>query len=114
MQIVNTTKKTLVAQRGQMADTIGSRLIGLLNRRTLASDEALVLTDCRGIHMFFMRFAIDVIFLDRNQKVIRLVCGIKPFQVSPYIWNSYFAIEGSPGMIENSRTAVGDEIQFQE
>lgn len=51
------------------ADTFWSRLVGLLNRSTLALDEGLLLDPCASIHTFGMRFSIDVIFLDRAGRV---------------------------------------------
>ncbi|MCK5580871.1 MAG: DUF192 domain-containing protein [Candidatus Omnitrophica bacterium] len=97
-----------------MADTAVSRLVGLLNRKHLPQEEALVITDCRSIHMFFMRFAIDVIFADKNKKVVGLVKNIKPFFMSPYFFRAYYAIEASSGVIELSKTQLGDSIVFEE
>lgn len=97
-----------------MADTVISRLVGLLNREQIAEDEALVITQCRSIHMFFMRFAIDVIFLDRQKRVVGLVKGIRPFWMSPYFLKAFYAVEGAPGMIAGSGTQVGDIVDFVE
>jgi uncharacterized membrane protein (UPF0127 family) len=77
VRITNQTKNTLIAERAQLADTVVSRLVGLLNRVSLSQEEGLVITECRQIHMFFMRFAIDVIFVNKDNEV--LVRNIKPF-----------------------------------
>jgi len=97
-----------------MADTALSRMVGLLNQKTIGEDEALVITQCRSIHMFFMRFAIDVIFLDRQKRVVGLVKGIRPFRISPYFFKAFYAVEGAPGMIAGSGTQVGDILDFIE
>ena len=95
-----------------MADTAVSRLVGLLNRPSLAAGEGLVITQCRSIHMFFMRFSIDVIFVDRKDRVVGLVKNIAPFRLSPYFWNASYVIELPPGTIAASQTALGDEVRL--
>lgn len=112
MKIINTSQKTTICQNATIADTIVSRLVGLLDRKELVEDEGLVITHCRSIHMFFMRFAIDVIFIDKNSRVVGLVKGIKPFRISPYFFKASSAIEVLPGAIERSQTEVGDIINF--
>lgn len=114
MTILNSTRHTTVCTKTCFADTPGTRLVGLLNRTTISSDEALVITECRSIHMFFMRFAIDVIFADRNKKVVGIVKNIQPFFLSPYFFRAYYAIEGAAGMIEKSKTDLGDQLEFAE
>ena len=87
-----------------------SRLAGLLNRSGLGQEEALVITRCRGIHMFFMRFAIDVVFVDNRHIVIGLVKRIRPFRMSPYFFRASYAIELPEGTIDNTQTQLGDMI----
>lgn len=112
MKILNLTKNTVIATRVQKADTILSRMTGLLTRRAIAEDEALIITRCKSIHMFFMKFAIDVIFVDRKNTIAGIVEDIKPFALSPTFYKSNYAIEGPAGMIKRSRCAVGDLVQI--
>ncbi len=65
-----------------------------------------------SIHMFFMRFAIDVIFVDGQNRVIGLVERIKPFRMSPYFFRAKWAIELSAGTIEKTGVRQGDELEF--
>lgn len=88
-------------------------MVGLLSKKDLKKDEALVISRCQSIHMFFMRFAIDVIFADRNCKVVGIVRNIRPFQLSPIFFKSFFAIELRPGTIEETKTSLGDQLIFQ-
>ena len=113
MRIVNQTKNTLIAERAQLADTVMSRLVGLLNRSSLSPQEGLVITECRSIHMFFMRFAIDVIFVNRGNTVLGLVRNIKPFQLSPYFIRAHKAIELPVGVIDSSKTEKGDVLSLE-
>ncbi len=114
MQIANSTRHSLISAKARLADTPWARLVGLLNRATIDPDECLVITDCRSIHMFFMRFAIDVIFVDKNHKVVGLTKNIPPFGLSRYFFRAHYAIEGAVGMIERSKTEVGDQLAFIE
>src|SRR3989338_5126053 len=92
MRIINKTKNTVIAPKAQLADTAFSRLKGLLGRDGLCPGEALIITQCRSIHMFFMRFAIDVVFVDKKNRVVGTVKRIKPFLMSPYFWRATAAI----------------------
>ncbi|HSV42976.1 MAG TPA: DUF192 domain-containing protein [Candidatus Bathyarchaeia archaeon] len=102
----------MIALQAQKADSALSRLKGLLGRESIGEDEGLIITQCRSIHMFFMRFAIDVIFVDRTHKVIGLVRNIKPFQLSPYFFRSSYVIEIPPGKIDQTRTEIGDIVSI--
>jgi len=113
LSIQNTSKNTVIAQRGAIADTFLPRMIGLLSRKSLSVDEALIITRCNSIHMLFMRFSIDVIFVDKSDYVVGLVERIKPFRLSPIFFQSQYAIEVSEGVIEQTKTAVGDQIEVK-
>jgi uncharacterized membrane protein (UPF0127 family) len=112
VKIINETRNTTIAESVQLADTVFSRLIGLLDRSDIASQEALIITHTRSIHMFFMRFSIDVIFVDKAFRVVGLVKHIKPFQMSPYFWRAHYAIETATQTISASRTEIGDKIAW--
>ncbi len=114
LSIHNTSKNTIIAQSGAIADTFLSRMIGLLSRKSLSADEALVITRCNSIHMLFMRFSIDVIFIDKHDCVVGLVEHIKPFRLSPIFFQSQYAIEVSEGVIRQTKTAIGDQIEVKE
>ena len=112
MQILNQTKQTVVAQKAILADTFSSRLKGLLGRDKLSPQEALIIARCNSIHMFFMRFPLDVIFVDQDKRVVGLVENIKPFALSPVFWESFFAVEVSVGTIKLTHTTLGDRLNF--
>jgi len=113
MRIINKTKNTVIAEQAAMADTVLSRLKGLLGRDSINPGEALIITQCRSIHMFFMKFGIDVIFVDKRNRAVGTVKRIKPFLMSPYFWQAVSAIELPEGVIERTKTAVGDELEIQ-
>ena len=114
MRIINKSREKVIAENAVIADTAFSRLKGLLGRDSIGDDEGMVITCCRSIHMFFMKFAIDVVFVDKSDKVVGLVERIKPFRMSPYFWRSSYVIELPCGTIERTETKTGDLIEFQE
>ena len=113
-QIFNTTKSTVIARNVEKADTFASRMKGLLDRDSLNPDEGLIITQCQSIHMLFMKFPLDAVFVDRGNKVVGLVNDIQPFSLSPIFWNSSYVVELNVGAIEKSKTALGDVLEIKE
>jgi len=113
MPIYNKTQRTVLARQAFVANNFLKRSIGLLGRERLDADEALIIPQCQAIHMFFMRFPIDVVFVDRKHHVVGLVHKIKPFCMSPLFWKAYFAIELPAGTIERTKTVKGDVLDFE-
>lgn len=113
MKIINLTQGTILADNAVMADSIFTRIKGLLGRKGLAKGEALIIKPCNSIHMFFMRFAIDAVFVDKNNKVVGLVERLKPFRLSPIFFKAHFVVELPIGTIQETRTQIQDYISFQ-
>ena len=112
MKILNKTTNQVISDNAKTADTFISRLVGLLNRASLNPGEALLITHCHSIHMFFMRFPIDVIFINDENNVVGLIKGIKPFQMSPFFLKASCAIETPIGVIDQSKTAIGHWLKL--
>ena len=110
--IVNVTRNAVIASRFKIAQDPWARMKGLLGVRDFPQGEALVITHCQSIHMFFMKFPIDVIFCDRQNKVVGLCERLKPFYLSPIFFKASYAIELPSGIIASSKTQVGDQIQL--
>ena len=85
---------------------------GLIGAKALTAGQALVITRCQSIHMFGMSFSIDVIFCDRQNKVVGRCVGIKPFRLSPVFFRAHYAIELPTGSIAASGTALGDHLSL--
>ncbi len=110
MKIFNQTQKNLLVSDLKIADTFISRLIGLLTRTSLNQGEGLLITHCQSIHMYFMRFPIDVVFVDRNNQIVGLVENIKPFRLSPLFLKASYAIELPSFTIQHSPAFLGDQL----
>ena len=110
MKIINITRNIVLADNAVMADTVLTRLRGLLGRNRLNDGEALVIRPSNSIHMFFMRFAIDAIFVDKRNYAVAVRKNMRPWSVSPVFWKSFYVIELAAGVIDATGTCAGDEI----
>lgn len=104
----------MLADKAGIADNFLKRLIGLLSRSTLHDGEGLILKPSNSIHTCFMRFAIDVLFLDKNNRVIAMLPSLRPFRLSPIYFNALSTIELPAGVIEKTMTWLGDSIDIIE
>ena len=112
-QIVNLTKNVIIVQEAQLAVTLDQRMRGLLGRISLGPNEALILKPCSSIHTFFMRFPIDVLFLDRDMQVIKVIHDLAPNRLSPLVLSSIMAIELPAGKVHQTNTQIGDKIELK-
>ena len=110
--VFNKTQQTFLAYRVRIADSILSRLVGLLGRRSLEPDSGLWIFPSRGIHTMGMLFPIDVIFLDKNLRVVALLEVVHPFSMTSLYLNAESALELPAHTIFKSRTQVGDELMI--
>lgn len=99
-----------MAENAIIANTPFTRSKGLLGRKELKPKEALVIIPCNSIHTFFMHFAIDVLFVDADNRIVGIKNGLKPWRLSPIYWRARFAIELPCGVISESLSCIGDEV----
>lgn len=109
----NVTRDTMLASRAGCARTARERTRGLIGRERLDPGEGLVIARCRQVHTFWMRFPIDVLFVDGRGAVVRTCRNLRPRRVSPVSWRARCAIELPAGTVEQSGTAPGDFISHE-
>jgi uncharacterized membrane protein (UPF0127 family) len=73
---------SIVCERCVLADTALARMRGLLGRRELPSGEGILLKPASSVHMAFMRFAIDAVFLDRDLRVVKVASDLRPWRAA--------------------------------
>lgn len=71
-----------MCERCTVASSPLARLVGLLGRASLADDEGMLFPRTGSIHMFFMRFAVDVVFCDRELVVVKVVRELRPWRTA--------------------------------
>ncbi len=111
MRILNETRATTIAESARRADTFLARGRGLMFTSSIPGD-GLIIEPCNSIHMFCMRYPLDIIFLDREGAVAFVYNGIKPWRVGRIVRGARLAIELPEGTIAASGTQQGDVISF--
>ncbi|MFQ5576072.1 MAG: DUF192 domain-containing protein [Anaerolineae bacterium] len=112
MLIKNQAQNTILARHCRVADTFFTRLKGLLGSNPLKVGEGLLLKNEKSIHTFFMTFPIDVVYIDRALKIIRLDLNMPPHKIGPHVSQSAYILELPVGVIRESNSAVGDQLWF--
>lgn len=106
---VRTAAGVVVCERCRPAHTVRTRMRGLLGRDALAPGEGLWIRPTASIHTLFMRFAIDVLFLDRDDVVVRIVEVLGPWRLTS-CRRARSAIELGAGEIARRGLRVGDRL----
>lgn len=110
-QVVNLTRDTTLATCLTRADTPKTREKGLLGRDSLASGEGLWIIPCQAIHMFFMRFAIDLVYIDRKKRVRKVRSNVAPWRISVCL-SAHSVLELPSGVVRDTGTQRGDLLQI--
>jgi uncharacterized protein len=116
----NLTRERLVAARVEVAGDLWGKFMGLMGRRSLAADTGLWLPDSNGIHMMFMRFPIDAVFVGRPddeglRRVVAVHRRLPPWRgVVPLVRGAHGVLELPAGSADASGTALGDQIAFED
>ena len=108
-RLMNARTGQVVAEVVELAVTSASRRRGLLGRDRLEPGAALVIAPCNSIHMFFMRFAIDVVYVDRAGRVRKIVRALRPWRISAAM-SAYAVIELGAGALDNCDIERGDRL----
>ncbi len=115
VRALNRSKGTVLCERLEIASSMAAQNRGLLGRDSLAPGSGMLFTGglvpLMWMHMFFMRFAIDIVFLDKSDRVLRINHSLKPWRVSSMVFGARKAIELEAGAAARSGTVVGDQLE---
>jgi hypothetical protein len=114
VRVQNLTRGTSVAERCRVAASLRERTVGLLATPSLASGEGLLIERTQSIHMFFMRYAIDVVFVDRDAMVTRTVAALRPWRVVWWARGARDCLELPVGALAASGTTAGDQLGVEQ
>jgi len=107
--VVRKEDGTVVCERCVVADSAWSRTKGLLGRPSLPEEEGILLRPAGSIHMFFMRFAIDAVFLDREMRVLRVAADLQPWRMAGKR-GAKMVLELPAGRCERAGVSTGDGL----
>jgi uncharacterized membrane protein (UPF0127 family) len=114
VRVLNLTRNTVLGDMVGVAETSLSRMVGLLRHSKLEKGGGLLIIPSQGVHTIGMRFPIDVLFVDRNWRVLYLRPAMEPYRVSSIRWRARSVIELPAGVIAETMTSVGDELQVED
>ena len=103
----------MLADRCDVADNLISRGLGLIPRSRLGSGEGLLLTRTGSITMWFMRFAIDAVFIDRDRRVVKVAADLAPWRFAILARGARDVIELPAGTAARTGTQAGDELLLE-
>jgi uncharacterized membrane protein (UPF0127 family) len=110
----NATRDTVIADRARVASSLGDRMVGLLATAEVLPGEGLLIERTSSIHMFFMRYPIDVVFFDKNGRVTKLVHRLKPWRIVPWAPGARDCLELRAGALDGTETQVGDQLEIRD
>ncbi len=114
LRVINQSRGTTIADRVEVAASFWARGKGLIGRKSLPEGYGLVIKPCGSIHMFFMAIPLDVLHLDREGRVLKVLVGIKPWRFGPIVRGGKSVIELPAGMAARTGTTAGDLVVVEE
>lgn len=112
--VYNKTRETFVATEAKIANDCFSRLVGLLGKRKdwARPGRGLWIVPCHGVHTVGMLFAVDLIYLDRNNHVVHIEEHVAPYRISTVILRAHSVLELPAHTVYRTGTRVGDQIEI--
>lgn len=104
----------LVVHKIVVADNWLRRLRGLLGTSTLPRGSGLLLAPCRAVHTIGMRYSIDVVFLDRHNRIRKTITQVAPFRLCAAHRHTCSVLELPSGTVRRSGLRIGDKLEFEE
>jgi uncharacterized membrane protein (UPF0127 family) len=111
MRVENVTRGTTVGTHIRLARTFGERTVGLLRTPSLEPGEGLWIEHAPSIHMFFMRYPIDAVFLAADGRVTKVVPNLKPWRVVLWARGARDCLELPSGAAATAGVQVGDHLK---
>jgi uncharacterized membrane protein (UPF0127 family) len=112
MQVINQTRNLPLMTQGRLANTFWQRFWGLMGVKSLAHNEGLILVGDKSIHTFFMKFPIDIVYVDKKFNVLRADSCMPPNRIGPFISQAAYILEMPSDVISTTHTQPGDVLVF--
>src|ERR1700728_971147 len=112
LRVNNPSRETMLADRALIADSSKTRNVGLLKHDRLEPGDGLWITPCEGVHTIGMKFPIDVLFLDKKRKVLKIRAAMPRWRMSACL-RAPSVLELPSGTAEATKTSAGDLLEFE-
>ena len=113
LRLVHPRTGRVLAERLLVPRTFLGRGVGLMLRRQLQPGTGMWIVPCSGIHTFFMRFAIDAVFVDRRLRIVRVRLGLAPWRLVPLVLGGHSVIELPAGTLAGLRLERGEALMIE-
>ena len=110
VQLLGQETGRVIVARLEVASSLWTQTVGLMGRREFAADSGLWIPHCNGIHTAFVRFPIDVMFLDGQMRAVRLVPALSPWRVVGPVRGAKSVVELPAGSLRQKQIVVGQQF----
>lgn len=110
MRLLREDRQMVLVEKLELANSFWTRAVGLLGRSGLDSNSGLWIRRCNSVHTFFMRFNIDVIFIDKDLVIRKLKKNVRPGRFLAPVWKASSVMEFQNGFIEKHRLTEGEKL----
>ena len=111
LEVKNKTKNTVVSMKTGLANEMMERIVGLMFKKDISFD-GLYIKPCNSIHTFFCKFPLDIYFLDKKNKVIRIIKNMKPWDMTRVYFGSRSVLEFKSGVLDQE-IELNDELEVK-
>ncbi|MEK6191299.1 MAG: DUF192 domain-containing protein [Chloroflexota bacterium] len=112
-RVTNNSRGSVAVERCRVARSLRDRTVGLLGTAELPAAEGLWIERSPSIHMFFMRYPIDAVFVDRSGRVVRIVERLRPWRIVAWVRGARDCLEMPAGAAQAAGIQVGDELRLE-
>jgi len=112
VRVYNTTRESCLGEEIGMADTSLRRMVGLLGKKSLEAGCGLYIVPSQAVHTFGMAFPIDVVFVDKKDRVVGVREAIPPSRMTRPFWKALGVLELPAGTVRATHTEIGDQLKF--
>lgn len=114
LALVDPATGRVIAGQVEVARSMVARGLGLMFRRSLPAGRALWIDPCNGIHMFWMNFPIDALFIDRRHRVVKVYRRLGRWRVVPIVFGARSVVELPAGTLDGLELEKGHQLEFAE
>jgi uncharacterized membrane protein (UPF0127 family) len=112
VKVRNETRNTVLAEAADLANTSATRRTGLLKHERLEPGDGLWIVPCESVHTFFMKFPIDLVYLDKKRKVRKVRHAVPSWRLSACL-TAHSVLELPAGTVERTGPMVCDELAVE-
>lgn len=112
MRVLNATRGVVLGDSIEVADTSAKRRTGLLKHPSLTAGQGLWIVPCEAVHTFGMKFPIDIAFLNRKRRIVKVRQGVARRRMSLCL-TAHSVLELPAGTLGQTGTEAGDQLEFE-